>query len=81
MSDKLNSESSYKAKWNMHYGANPKLFELAEELRARMTEAEKILWERIKVNEWHLKFRRQHPISNYIADFYCHQVRKQYKRI
>ncbi len=75
MSDKLNSESGFKAKWNMHYGANPKLFELAEELRARMTEAEKILWERIKVNEWHLKFRRQHPISNYIADFYCHQVK------
>ncbi len=61
--------------WNMHYGANPKLFELAEELRARMTAAEEVLWNCIKINEWHLKFRRQHPISNYIADFYCHNVK------
>ena len=60
---------------NMHYGASPKLFDLAEELRARMTLAEEILWNVIKINEWHLKFRRQHPISNYIADFYCHHVK------
>ncbi len=62
-------------KVNMHYGASPKLFDLAEELRARMTLAEKILWNVIKINDWHLKFRRQHPISNYIADFYCHHVK------
>jgi len=62
-------------KHNMHYGANPMLFELAEELRARMTQAEEILWDLIKINEWHLKFRRQHPIANYIADFYCHNVK------
>ena len=60
---------------NMHYGASPKLFDLAEELRARMTLAEEVLWNVIKINEWHLKFRRQHPISNYIADFYCHHVK------
>lgn len=63
------------AGWNMHYGASPKLFDLAGELRAKMTTAELILWNIIKVNEWHLKFRRQHPISNYIADFYCHQIK------
>ena len=60
---------------NMYYGANPMLFTLAQELRTRMTEAEEILWNAIKINEWHLKFRRQHPISNYIADFYCHKVK------
>ena len=60
---------------NMYYGANPMLFTLAQELRAKMTAAEKILWERIKINDWHLKFRRQHPISNYIADFYCHKIK------
>jgi acetylglutamate kinase len=60
---------------NMFYGANPILFELAEELRAKMTPAEEIFWNAIKINEWHLKFRRQHPISTYIADFYCHQVK------
>lgn len=62
-------------RYNMHYGANPKLFELAEELRARMTPAEEILWNIIKINEWHLKFGRQYPIANYIADFYCHNVK------
>lgn len=67
--------SEYGGRHNMHYGANPKLFELAEELRARMTQAEEILWNIIKINEWHLKFRRQHPIANYIADFYCHNVK------
>ena len=36
---------------NMHYGASPKLFDLAEELRARMTPAEEILWNAIKINE------------------------------
>ena len=60
---------------NMFYGASPVLFELAEELRAKMTVAEEILWNAIKINEWHLKFRRQHPIAIYIADFYCHQTK------
>ena len=60
---------------NMFYGANPMLFTLADELRSRMTQAEEILWNIIKINKWHLKFRRQHPISNYIADFYCHNVK------
>lgn len=22
-----------------------------------------------------LKFRRQHPVMNYIADFYCHELK------
>ena len=39
------------AGWNMHYGASPKLFDLAGELRAKMTTAELILWNIIKVNE------------------------------
>ncbi len=62
-------------RFNMHYGANPILFDLAEQLRAKMTNAEEILWNAIKINDWKLKFRRHHPLSLYIADFYCHQVR------
>ncbi len=61
--------------YNMHFGASPILFELAEELRTKMTQAEETLWDIIKINDWHLKFRRQHPLSNYIADFYCHNVK------
>jgi len=45
---------------------------LAKELRANRTEAETHLWQFLRAR--HLggyKFRRQHPIGNYILDFYC----------
>lgn len=74
-SDSFNNLNDLKGKWSMHYGATPKIFELAELLRGRMTEAEKVLWQVLKKNEWQLNFRRQHPISIYIADFYCHKVK------
>ncbi len=59
----------------MFFGANAEIFRRAEELRNRMTNAEEILWNAIHINEWHLKFRRQHPLANYIVDFYCHGVK------
>jgi len=41
-----------------------------------MTRAEKVLWGKLRSNRFmNLKFRRQHPILNYIADFYCHEIR------
>ena len=40
-----------------------------------MTSAEKIIWQHIHINEWKLKFRRQHPVSNFIVDFYCHALK------
>ncbi len=62
-------------KSNMFYGASNLIFERAKELRNKMTPAEEILWKKIHINEWNIKFRRQHPIANYIADFYCHQLK------
>ena len=62
-------------KENMYYGASHLIFQKAEELRNRMTPAEEVLWKLIHINEWKLKFRRQHPISNYVADFYCHKLK------
>jgi len=62
-------------KENMFYGAGPLIFKRAEELRKDMTSAERIIWQHIHINEWKLKFRRQHPISNFIVDFYCHQLK------
>jgi len=39
-----------------------------------MTEAEEILWKHLRNNKLNgLKFRRQHPLDIFIADFYCHQ--------
>jgi very-short-patch-repair endonuclease len=40
-----------------------------------MTEAETALWIHLKAGINGLKFRRQHPIGVYIADFYCHKVK------
>jgi very-short-patch-repair endonuclease len=41
-----------------------------------MTEAEVILWSRIRPRAWPLgRFRRQYPIGSYIADFACPQSR------
>ena len=57
----------------MFYGAAPYVFRFAEELRRKQTSSEKILWEAINGKKLGVKFRRQHPIRNYIADFYCHE--------
>ncbi|MCM4160993.1 endonuclease domain-containing protein [Antarcticibacterium flavum] len=56
----------------MHKGAPSENFRLAEILRQKMTVPESLLWERIKDNQLGKKFRRQHPIHFFIADFYCH---------
>src|SRR5690554_1048510 len=60
---------------SMWKGASPDIFSKAKKLRNQMTEAETLLWERLKSNQLlGYKFRRQHPISRYIADFYCHKL-------
>lgn len=62
-------------KENMYYGASHLIFQKAEELRNQMTSAEEILWNHIHINQWKLKFRRQHPVWNYVVDFYCHGIK------
>jgi len=59
----------------MFEGASHIIFENAKHLRKNMTDAEKVLWMYLKVGIAGLKFRRQHPIGLYIADFYCHKVK------
>lgn len=61
---------------NMFQGASYLIFENARELRNKQTESELILWNILKDYKLKgFKFRRQHPISNYIADFYCHKAK------
>lgn len=55
--------------------ADPLIFELAKQLRKNMTHAEIILWHYLKGGIKELRFRRQHPLSTYIVDFYCHNVK------
>ena len=41
-----------------------------------MTIAEAILWNKLKDRKrFKVKFRRQHPIDFFIADFYCHSLK------
>jgi very-short-patch-repair endonuclease len=46
---------------------------LARELRINPTEAEQLLWQRLRKNQLFVKFRRQHAIERFIVDFYCHE--------
>jgi very-short-patch-repair endonuclease len=58
------------------FSADQTTNDLAKELRRKMTPSEKLLWQRLRNHKISgLKFRRQHPIRWYIADFYCHEAR------
>jgi phosphoribosylformimino-5-aminoimidazole carboxamide ribotide isomerase len=60
---------------NMFYGAHPLIFKRAEELRNNQTESEELLWNYLRQNQLGLKFRRQHPASFYVLDFYAHSIK------
>jgi len=50
-------------------GSSP---EFAKQLRRHQTDAERVLWMRLRNRQVHgVKFRRQHPLGNYIVDFCC----------
>ena len=60
----------------MWKGAPSDSFTKAQFLRRNETKAEKLLWEKLRNNQLGgLKFRRQHPVNIYIADFYCHKFK------
>lgn len=59
-----------------HYFASRKTKNRAKVLRREETLSEKRLWELLRNGNINgLKFRRQHALRNYIADFYCHELR------
>ncbi len=62
-------------KTDMHYGAYPAIFEYAKKLRNNPTRAEARMWEYLRKHRIGNKFRRQHPIWIYVADFYCHYLK------
>lgn len=51
----------------------PVQYELAKQMRKEHTEAEGKLWEVVRDSKLGYKFRRQHPVDKYIADFICLQ--------
>jgi len=72
---------TYKSKTRQHeetlnYGASIEIVERARDLRKRMTDTEILLWSHLRNKKLNgFKFRRQHPIWIFIADFYCHEVK------
>jgi very-short-patch-repair endonuclease len=59
---------------HLHIAANDKTMKNARHLRKNLTEAEIVLWKQLKSRKLSgLKFRRQHPLHFYVADFYCHE--------
>lgn len=48
----------------------------ARALRSHSTDAERLLWQRLRDRRLEgFKFRRQHPVAGYIADFACLEAR------
>jgi very-short-patch-repair endonuclease len=51
---------------------NPDLLAHSRDNRKNQSTAEKILWQHLRSRQMKgFKFRRQHPIGTYIADFIC----------
>lgn len=68
--------------------------QIRDELKKNPTEAEIIIWEYLKNKKTGYKFRRQHIVDNFIADFIClpknlaieidgkiHQFQKEYDQM
>lgn len=48
---------------------------MARRLRKKLTSAEALMWWRLRREYGDWRFRRQHPIGPYIADFACVEAR------
>jgi very-short-patch-repair endonuclease len=50
--------------------------DFARRLRKTATNSENLIWQLLRKNQMlGYGFRRQHPLGNYILDFYCHQAK------
>ena len=61
---------------DFHYGANNKIRKAAKLLRVSTTECEYVLWQELRNKKLvGMVFRRQHPIHQFIVDFYCNDAK------
>jgi len=59
----------------MNKKLDPQLLIFAKSMRTNATDAENLIWQLLRAKRFmNLKFRRQHVISPYIVDFYCHEI-------
>jgi len=57
-------------------GYKKKLKIVARQLRSDMTEAEQLLWSKLRRKQLGgLQFYRQKPLGGYVVDFYCHSAK------
>ncbi len=62
--------------WKTYLKSPAYVFDLAKKFRKYPTEPEKKLWLYLRNNKFDdLKFRRQHPVWRYIADFCCEELK------
>ncbi|GAB4333537.1 MAG: DUF559 domain-containing protein [Bacteroidales bacterium] len=55
---------------------NPRLKRFARDLRNNCTRSEALLWKYLKGKQMKgYDFHRQKPLGNFIADFFCHELR------
>ena len=68
---KLSGQEDYP----IYFGAGPEMLRIAGDLRKSMTPAEKVLWKRLRNRKVKgFRFRRQHPIKDFIVDFFCYDA-------
>lgn len=61
---------------SMYYNAQPHHLEKAKRLKRNMADMKLKLWEGLKDRKvCGLRFRPQHPIEDFIVDFYCHLLK------
>lgn len=59
----------------MNKKLDPQLLIFAKSMRHSSTNAEQLMWQLLRAKRFmNLKFRRQHVITSYIVDFYCHEI-------
>jgi very-short-patch-repair endonuclease len=55
----------------MQHQSTPNAQHNARDLRREMTDSERKLWSGLRGEQLGVKFRRQHPLGTYVADFAC----------
>lgn len=65
--------SSFKEPYPKYRVDNTIQYKNAQQNRRENTEAESRLWELLRDSKLGVKFRRQHPVENFITDFICLQ--------
>jgi very-short-patch-repair endonuclease len=67
----MGRENQEADRWHTPVGTWSVLKDAVRENRHRSTLAERVLWARLRGSQLGVRFRRQHAIGSYIADFYA----------